>query len=88
MNEYDEVHGIHRKVSGSPGSVGGRFDNRDRPDAPDMDLANQHLEDALIESGGRLALTGDPARMGRQDVRQARSCHSGGRRRHDCHCRI
>ena len=33
MSEYDETHDVKRKPAGSAGSVGGRFDNRDRLDA-------------------------------------------------------
>ena len=54
MNEYDETHGINRKPAGAAGSTGGRFDNRDRPDAPDL-----HLQTAVVEDirGKRVAET-------------------------------
>ena len=38
MSEYDETHGINRKPAGAAESTGGRFDNRDRLEAPDVTL--------------------------------------------------
>ncbi|MCI1787219.1 MAG: hypothetical protein LKI58_03995 [Actinomyces sp.] len=75
MSTYDGTHGVKRKPPGSPGSVGGRFDGRDRPDGPDMDLAApSSLEDALAECGGRLVLTG--SQLGWDDETFVRSVHA------------
>ena len=59
MSEYDETHGINRKPAGAAESTGGRFDNRDRLEAPDVTLEQPSDHDLRVKALDELEVSGE-----------------------------